>query len=98
MKVARQTKETGRKMPGRPRIAWRKKSVGRRKRIVALIERETQRVWPLKKNFTNTATLEIAKRTVRSTVERRTRKDWTLWRGRPPPKRKKGNSSWWRNR
>jgi hypothetical protein len=112
VKVATQT-VTGKKMPGRPRIAWRKKSVGRRNRIAALIERATQRVWPLKKKFTNTAKLEIAKLTVRSTVERRLRKqweacaraptdvlhriatnmekDWTLWRGRPPPKRKKGN-------
>jgi hypothetical protein len=98
MKVARQTKETGRKIPGRPRIAWRKKSVGRRNRIAAMIERATQRVGPLKKNFTNTAKLEIAKRTVRSTVERRTRKNWTLWRGRPPPKRKKGNGLFGRNR
>jgi hypothetical protein len=89
VKVARQTKETGREMPGRPRIAWRKKSVGRRNRIEAMIERATQRVWPLMKNFTNTATLEIAKRTIGSTVERRARKNWTLWRGRPPPKRKK---------
>jgi hypothetical protein len=70
VKVAWQTKETCRKMPGRPRIAWRKKSVGRRNRIAAMIEWATQRVWPLKKNFPNTATLEIAKRTVRSTVER----------------------------
>jgi hypothetical protein len=98
VKVARQTKETGRKMPGRPRIAWRKKSVCRRNRIAAMIERATQRVWPLKKDFTNTAKLEIDKRTVRSTVERRTRKNWTLWMGRLPPKQKKGNSTTRRNR
>jgi hypothetical protein len=98
VKVARQTKETGKKMSGRPRIAWRKKSVGRRNRIAAMIERATQRLWPLKKNFTNTAKLEIAKRTVRSTVERRTRKNWTLWRVRPLPKRKNGNGLCGRDR
>jgi hypothetical protein len=43
LKVAGQTKETGRKMPGRPRTAWRKKSFGRRNRIAAMIERATQR-------------------------------------------------------
>jgi hypothetical protein len=96
--VARQIKEKDREVPGRPRIAWRKKSVGRRNCTMAMIERATQIVWPLKKNFTNIATLEIAKRTVRSTVERRTGKDWTLWRGRPPPKRKKGNGPYGRNR
>jgi hypothetical protein len=37
-KVARQTRETGRMMSSRPRIAWRKKIVGRRKRIGAIIE------------------------------------------------------------
>jgi hypothetical protein len=85
-------------MPSRPRIAWRRKSVGRRNRIAAIIERATQRVGPLKKNFTKTTKLEIAKRKVRSTVERRTRKNWTLWRGRPPPKRKKGNAQYGKNR
>jgi hypothetical protein len=33
VKVARQTKETGRKIPGRPRMDWRKRSVGRRNYI-----------------------------------------------------------------
>jgi hypothetical protein len=36
-----------------------------------------------------TRRLEVAKRTARSTVEMHTMKDWTLWRGGPPPKRKK---------
>jgi hypothetical protein len=98
VKVARQTKETDRKMPGRPRIAWCGKSVGRRNRIAAIIERATQRVGQLKKNFTKTTKLEIAKRTVRSTIERQTTKNWTLWSGRPPPKRKKGNSPYGRER
>jgi hypothetical protein len=42
-----------------------------------------------KRTYRKTTRLEIAKRTVRPTVERRTRKTGTLWRGRPPPKRKK---------
>jgi hypothetical protein len=33
--------------------------------------------------------LEVAKRTARSTVEMQKMKDWTLWRDRPSPKRKK---------
>jgi hypothetical protein len=49
-------------------------------------------------NFTKTARLEIAKRIIGSSVGLRQDKDWTLWRGRPPPKRKKLNSTWWRNR
>jgi hypothetical protein len=32
---------------------------------------------------------KIAKRTARSYARMRTKRDWTLWRGRPPPKRKK---------
>jgi hypothetical protein len=39
--------------------------------------------------FGKTFRLENAKRIARSTVGLRTNKDWTLWRGRPPPKRKK---------
>jgi hypothetical protein len=49
--VARQTKETGRKMSGHPRIAWDKRSIGRRNLTRAMIERATQRVGPLKKNL-----------------------------------------------
>jgi hypothetical protein len=37
----------------------------------------------------NTRRLEVDRRTTRSTVEMQKIKDWTLWRGRPPPKRKK---------
>jgi hypothetical protein len=33
--------------------------------------------------------LEIAKRIARCTVGLQRMKDWTLWKGRPPPKRKK---------
>jgi hypothetical protein len=33
--------------------------------------------------------LEIAKRIARCTVRLQRMKDWTLWRGRPSPKRKK---------
>jgi hypothetical protein len=41
------------------------------------------------KVFRKTTGLEmIAKRIDRYTVGLRTVKDWTLWRGRPPPKRK----------
>ncbi|PNF26395.1 hypothetical protein B7P43_G17126 [Cryptotermes secundus] len=34
----------------------------------------------------------------KSPVGLRQDKDWTLWRGRPPPKRKKGNGPYGRNR
>jgi hypothetical protein len=40
-------------------------------------------------NFTKTARLEIAKRIVGFSDSLRPDKDWNLWRGRPPPKRKK---------
>jgi hypothetical protein len=40
--VARQTKEKDRKVPGRPRNTWRKRSVVRRNCTVAVIERATQ--------------------------------------------------------
>jgi hypothetical protein len=49
-------------------------------------------------NFTKTARLEITKWMVISTAGLRTRMDWTLWRGRPPPKRKKGNGPYGKNR
>jgi hypothetical protein len=39
--------------------------------------------------FSKTTRLEIAKRIVRSAVGMRKLKCWALWRGRPPPKRKK---------
>jgi hypothetical protein len=39
--------------------------------------------------FRKSRKLEVAKQTARSTVEMQKMKDWTLWRGRPPPKRKK---------
>jgi hypothetical protein len=41
--------------------------------------------------------VKIPKQIVGSSVSIGQDKDWTLWRGRPPPKRKKGNSAWWRN-
>jgi hypothetical protein len=41
--------------------------------------------------------LGIAKQTNTSPVQLQRRKHWTLWRGRPPPKRKKGNGSYGRN-
>jgi hypothetical protein len=40
-------------------------------------------------NHGNVIGLKIAKRTTKPTARTRTTKDWTLWRGRPPPKRKK---------
>jgi hypothetical protein len=39
--------------------------------------------------FGKTFGLEVAKRAARSSVMMRKITDWTLWRGRPPPKRKK---------
>jgi hypothetical protein len=39
--------------------------------------------------FNKTMRLEIAKRIARSTVGMPKIRNWTLWRGRPPPKRKK---------
>jgi hypothetical protein len=38
--------------------------------------------------FRKTRRLEMAKRTARATVEMQKMKDWTLWKIRPPPKRK----------
>jgi hypothetical protein len=49
--VARQIKEKDRKVPGRPRITWRKRSFVRRNCTMAVIERATQRVGPLKNNL-----------------------------------------------
>jgi hypothetical protein len=49
-------------------------------------------------NLTKIARLEIAKRIVGSSDSLRTDKDWTLWRGQPPPKRKKKNGPCCRNR
>jgi hypothetical protein len=40
-------------------------------------------------NHGNVIVPKIAKRTTRPSARMRTTKDWTLWRGRPPPKRKK---------
>jgi hypothetical protein len=39
--------------------------------------------------FRKTRRLVMAKRTARATVEMHMMKDWTSWRGRPPPKSKK---------
>jgi hypothetical protein len=44
----------------------------------------------LNASFGKTTRWEIAKLIVRSTVGLQTINIWTLWRGRPPPKRKKG--------
>jgi hypothetical protein len=41
---------------------------------------------------------KLAKQTAGSSVGLRQDKDWTLWRGRPPPKRKKGDFKQRRNR
>jgi hypothetical protein len=41
------------------------------------------------KIFRKTTGLEMAKRIARSAVGLRKIKDWTLWRSRPPPKRRK---------
>jgi hypothetical protein len=146
-KAARQIRENDKKVPGRPRIALRKRSIVRRNCTRAMIERATQRVWPLKKNF-GTHQKETKgqrgkrplhgrkKRTTTDGIQKwipgkrdllgsegtlrkilygiygpkntkqilkapgRTRRimEWTLWRGRPPPKRKKGNGPCGRNR
>ncbi|PNF25894.1 hypothetical protein B7P43_G11148 [Cryptotermes secundus] len=50
-----------------------------------------------KKTIYEIVSVNIGKRIVRSSVGLRQDKDWTLLRGRPPPKRKKWNSAWWRN-
>jgi hypothetical protein len=40
---------------------------------------------------------KIAKQIAGSSVGLQQDKDWTLWRGRAPPKRKKGNNPYGRN-
>jgi hypothetical protein len=56
VKVTWQTKETGKKMSGHPRIAWHKRSVGRRNCIRSKyeerIQRLRERVWILHKGGT----------------------------------------------
>jgi hypothetical protein len=44
------------------------------------------------RTYRKTTGLEIEKRIVGSHISLRQDKDWTLWRGRPPPKRKKQQS------
>jgi hypothetical protein len=137
-KAARQIRENDRKVPGRRRIAWRKRSVVRRNCTRAMIERATQRVGPLKKNLRTHqkgTKGQRGKRPLHGGKKRTTMdgiqkwspgerallgsevrvrkilyeiygpkntkqifkapgrltkiKNWTLWRGRPPPKRKK---------
>jgi hypothetical protein len=136
--VARQIKEKDRKVPGRPRITWRKRIVVRRNCTMTVIELATQRVGPLKNNLRTqhkgtkdpggkrplhgrkkrTTTDGIrkwnpgerallgsegtlrkilyeiygpknTKRMPKATSRTRRIADWTLWKGRPPPKRKK---------
>jgi hypothetical protein len=41
------------------------------------------------KVFRKTIRLELGNRTARSTVGLQRIKDWTLWKGQPPPKQKK---------
>jgi hypothetical protein len=146
VKAARQIRENNKKVPGHPRIAWRKRSVVRRNCTRAMIEQATQKIGPLKKNLQThqkgtkgqrcKRALHGRKRTTTdgiqkwSTGERallgsegtlrkilyeiyspkntkqipkapgRTPRimEWTLWRGRPPPKWKKGNGPYGRNR
>jgi hypothetical protein len=64
---------------GRPRYL-KKRDLKKRRRESTRNVNETVRI---------TTVLEIAKRIAGSTVELRTIKDRTLWRGRPRPKRKK---------
>jgi hypothetical protein len=49
-------------------------------------------------NSTKTTRLDFAKQMVRSTGRLKKINNWTLWRGRPPPKRKKGKGPYGRNR
>jgi hypothetical protein len=124
-KEARQLKESNKKVPGRPRIAWRKRSVIRRNCTRAMIERATQKIGPLKKNLQThqkgtkvptkndigrcragqrshlgrrgtrkktpyeTVNVKITKRITKFTAGLLPIKNWSLWSGRPPPKRKK---------
>jgi hypothetical protein len=50
------------------------------------------------KTLRNTPGLEIRKRAAEISNGLQNDMDWTLWRGRPPPKRKKGNGPYGRNR
>jgi hypothetical protein len=54
------------------------------------------------RTYRKTTRLEIKKLIVGSHISQRQDKDmtinWTLWRGRPPPKRKKGHGPYGRNR
>jgi hypothetical protein len=54
-----------------------------------LKKRELESTGYLDTTFSKTTRLEIAKQIARSTVGMRRARNWTLWRGRPPPKRKK---------
>jgi hypothetical protein len=51
-----------------------------------------------KKTPYETVNVEITKRITKFTVGLLPVKNWTMWRGRPPPKRKKGNGPYGRNR
>jgi hypothetical protein len=51
-----------------------------------------------KKTFYEIVSEKIPERIVGSSVSIQQDKDWTLWRCRPPPKRKKKNGPCWRNR
>jgi hypothetical protein len=61
-----------------------------------------QQPWLEKKEpnrtYRKTTGLEIEKRIVGSHISLRQDKDWTLWRDRPPPKQKKRNGPYGRNR
>jgi hypothetical protein len=50
------------------------------------------------KTLRNTPGLEIRKRAAKISNVLQKNKDWTLWRGLPTPKQKKGNGPYGRNR
>jgi hypothetical protein len=92
---------TGRKEARRAKVARHKGNfVGRNRRMEIAtggnhtenkVERGTQRIWALRKGFWTRQIGRTGREDLRgrSCVAPQNIKHWTLWRGRPPPKRKK---------
>jgi hypothetical protein len=77
----------------RGKVTWHTKEVDQKMPRRAKVARRIRDIF--RPNTTRRAKVarEIAKKINTSVLLQRSKR-WTLWRGRPPPKRKKGNSAW----
>jgi hypothetical protein len=87
---------------GKNRTRWRQLMHREGKKETRIRDLEDQLLlgskWEMNKTLRRGNEREIAKKINTSPTRLQRSKHWTLWKGRPPPKRKKGNGPYGRNR